>query len=112
MAPTANPVSSVPAVADHISLLKDIQNETKAAMSVAAETMKRYYDRFVQDAPDIEVGDRVWLDAQNVTTTAPTKKLADRRLGPSHMSQSHVTDQVSHRTVMCHPSGLISARLC
>ena len=25
---------------------------------------------------------------------------------------SHVTDQVSHRTVMCHPSGLISARLC
>ena len=33
----------------------------------------------------------------------------------SHMSQSHmshVTDLVSHRTVMCHPSGLISARLC
>lgn len=47
MAPTPNPVSSVPAVADHIQLLKEIQNETKAAMTVAAETMKRYYDWFV-----------------------------------------------------------------
>ena len=80
-------VSSVPAVADHISLLKDIQNKTKAAMSMAAETMKRYYDHFVQDAPDIEVGDRVWLDAQNVTTTAPTKKLTDCRLDPYEVTE-------------------------
>jgi hypothetical protein len=82
LSPSPNPVSSIPQVSDRVKLLHEIQEETKSAMNLAADTMKRYYDRFVQEAPDLPIGSKVWLDARNVTTTAPTKKLADRRLGP------------------------------
>lgn len=78
MTPSPNPISTVPAVSERLQLLKKIQNETKAAMTLAAETMKRYYDCFVQESPEFEISSQVWLDAQNVTTTAPTKKLAER----------------------------------
>jgi len=44
--------------------------------------MKRYYDRRRTPAPVLAPGDRVFLDASDITTSRPSKKLSHRRLGP------------------------------
>jgi hypothetical protein len=44
--------------------------------------MKRHFDSHVVQGTELSVGNKVWLDAKNVTTTAPSKKLADKKLGP------------------------------
>lgn len=36
----------------------------------------------IWEAPNYKVGDMVWLSAKNITTTGPSKKLADKQLGP------------------------------
>jgi hypothetical protein len=48
---------------------------------------KENYDKKHEEEPDLKEGDKVWLDAKNVTTTAPSKKLADKRLGPFKISK-------------------------
>jgi RNA binding activity-knot of a chromodomain len=57
-------------------------SEAKAALVKAKDEYKRYYDRRRTAAPEIKVGDRVWLDASDIKTTRPTEKFSHRRLGP------------------------------
>ena len=57
-------------------------SEAQSALVKAKEEYKRYYDRRRTPAPDIKVGDRVWLDASDIQTTRPSPKLSHRRLGP------------------------------
>ena len=57
-------------------------SEAKAALVKAKEEYKRYYDRRRTPAPDIKVGDKVWLDASDIQTTRPSEKLSHKRLGP------------------------------
>ena len=57
-------------------------SEVKSALVKAKEEYKRYYDRRRTPAPDIKVGDRVWLDASDIQTTRPSVKFADKHLGP------------------------------
>ena len=57
-------------------------------------------------APVFRLGDRVWLDARNITTRQPSRKLDHRRLGPYEVVESlgpsavclHLPD-----TVKLHP---------
>ena len=44
--------------------------------------MARFYDLHHQTASVYKVGDKVWLNAQNITTTCPMKKLDHKWLGP------------------------------
>ena len=44
--------------------------------------MKRYYNRKMQEAPKLEVGDRVFLEGTNIRTKQPSKKFAPKRYGP------------------------------
>ena len=44
--------------------------------------MSKYYDRQVKQQPDIAVGDLVMLNAKNIWTKRPTKKLSPRLYGP------------------------------
>src|SRR5271169_2906835 len=44
--------------------------------------MKHFTDIHRQAAPTYAVGDKVWLDASNLRTSQPSKKLEDRSLGP------------------------------
>ena len=73
--------TSVPAAEARLEELSKAREEAQAALEVAADRMKRYYDRGVQEAPKFRVGDRVWLEATNINVTR-TRKLANRRLGP------------------------------
>ena len=44
--------------------------------------MACFYDLHRQSAPVYKVSDKVWLNAQNITTTCPMKKLDHKWLGP------------------------------
>ena len=77
----ASPAASVPRAEERLDELKAVQDEAKAALEVAAERMKHFYDRMKAESPEYNPGDRVWLDARNVALTG-TRKLNPRRLGP------------------------------
>ena len=57
----------------------EAQNAAKAALQLAAERMKWYYDLKVQDVP-FKVGDKVLLNAKDYQTTE--RSLSPRYLGP------------------------------
>ena len=57
-------------------------------------------------APVFRPGDRVWLDARNIKTRRPTKKLDHRRLGPYEVMEMMGPNAVRLRlpdTVQLHP---------
>ena len=57
--------------------------QMKQARKDAQEALKKAAD---QEVPthfkSYQLGDRVWLEGRNLTTTHPTAKLAPRRYGP------------------------------
>jgi hypothetical protein len=65
-----------------IKQIQGIQKETEAALKLAAETMKRFYDRKARDRVEYDIGDKVWLEATNLRTDRPAKKLDHKRYGP------------------------------
>jgi hypothetical protein len=65
-----------------VDRIQQLHDEIQSALKLSQERIKGYYDNQHTETLNIEEGSLVWLDAKNVTTTAPSKKLADRRLGP------------------------------
>jgi hypothetical protein len=80
--PTRNhPDSRLQSANDMVKRMKLIKEETEAVLNAAAEDMKRYYD--ARHRPEeFKPGDEVWLDAKDLTTERPSKKLDYKRLGP------------------------------
>src|SRR5882724_3215369 len=65
----------------HLETLKDFTSrmnkatdEACLALSQAADDMARFYNVHWREAPLYEVGDRVWLNGQNITMTQLMKK--------------------------------------
>ncbi|EEB89307.1 hypothetical protein MPER_12608 [Moniliophthora perniciosa FA553] len=56
--------------------------EAKAALDKAKQEYAQYYNRRRIPAPEFKPGDKVWLDASDIQTDRPSRKLADRNLGP------------------------------
>jgi len=56
--------------------------EAKAALTKAKDDMARYYNQRRLPAPTYKLGDMVYLDASDISTTRPSRKLSHRRLGP------------------------------
>ena len=48
------------------------------ALDRTGESMNKYYDRKAKQQPDIAVGDLVMLNAKNIRTKRPTKKLSPK----------------------------------
>ena len=66
-----------------INRIKDIHEHVKREILKAQEVSKRYADKNrLESGSRFTVGSKVWLSAENIRTTRPTKKFADRRLGP------------------------------
>src|SRR3979490_3480852 len=63
--------------------------EAKSALAKAKDDMARYYNQRRIPAPEYRVGDRVFLDASDIRTTRPSRKLGHRYLGP-YIIQSRV----------------------
>ena len=62
--------------------MKTTLEEAKAALTKAKDDMARYYDQKRTPTPVFKPGDRVYLDASDIQTTRPSKKLSHLKLGP------------------------------
>lgn len=68
--------------------LAEVQEELKATMKTAQERMTRFYDENHGATPKINIGDKVWLEATNINTDRPSRKLSARRLGPFKVKEA------------------------
>ena len=91
----AHPVSQVPKADEYANLIQEVQEEAKAAMLIAQDRHKRYYDARHSEEPAIQVGDMVWLESTNIKTARPSQKLEHRRLGPYEVT--HKISEVAFR---------------
>jgi len=62
--------------------IQDIHGQAKQTLENTRELMKKYYDRKATEQPSIEVGDLVMLNAKNIRTKRPSKKLSPKLYGP------------------------------
>src|SRR6266699_7070105 len=76
------PPSKVEAINNFTDRMKSTFEEAKSAMVKAKDDMARYYNQRRTPAPVYSPGNRVYLDASDIHTTRPSKKLSHRRLGP------------------------------
>jgi hypothetical protein len=74
--------SNVPRAEARLSILKEVQEDLKFFMQDAQESQEKYFNRNVMQQPDFNVGDEVMLNARNIKTTRPSKKLDYKQLGP------------------------------
>jgi hypothetical protein len=72
----------VPAADEHAEFLRKGYEEAKAALTLAQDQMAKFYDRKHCTTPKLSSGDKVWLDARNIQTDRPSRKLSHKRLGP------------------------------
>jgi len=62
--------------------MQDINREAKQTLENTRESMRKYCDRKATAQPNIEVGDLVMLNAKNIHTKRPSKKLSPKLYGP------------------------------
>src|SRR6202167_1221843 len=70
--------SNVPSVEERLQHIKEARQQAQESIKRAQELITKTPTRFVPYC----VGDRVWLEAKNLSTTHPSAKLAPRRYGP------------------------------
>jgi hypothetical protein len=86
--------------------LQEIHDHLRAEMTRAQTIQAEGANRRRTPAPLFRPGDRVWLDARNIKTRRPTKKLDHRRLGPYEVVEAVGPSAVRLRlpdTVRLHP---------
>ena len=74
--------SKVEAVNEFTKRMRSTLDEAKAALAKSKDDMTRYYNQRRLPAPDLQPGDKVYLDGSDITTTRPSRKLSHKRLGP------------------------------
>ena len=71
-----------PTALEFIEEMKSTQQVAKSALKMAAYDMKRFHDQKVRPPVEYQPGDLVLLEATNIRTERPSKKLDDKRYGP------------------------------
>jgi hypothetical protein len=72
----------IPLVEKRLKQIEEVQSELKEFLAGAQEAMKTQFDRKVRQTLDWQIGNKVWLDSQNVPNTRPSPKLGHQWLGP------------------------------
>ena len=62
--------------------MKEIHEEAGTALFKACNDMTRYADQHRGSALEYKVGDKVWLSTKDLKINRPSRKLAERQLGP------------------------------
>jgi len=75
------PRSHVESVNEFKDRMTDALEEAKAALAKLKDDMMLYYNRKQTPALEFKVGDMVFLDASDIQTTRPSRKLSHWRLG-------------------------------
>ena len=76
------PPSRLESVNEFTERMRTTLEEAKAALVKAKEDMTRYYNHRRTPATVFQPGDKVYLDASDIQTTRPSRKLSHLRLGP------------------------------
>jgi len=71
-----------PGVTLYAHWMQDIHQQAKQTLENTRESMKKYYDQKATTQLNIEVGDLVMLNAKNIRTKRPSKKLSSKLYGP------------------------------
>ena len=74
--------SHVESINESKERMEDALKEAKVALDKSKDDMAQYYDRRRTPSLDYQPGDRVYLDASDIHTTWPSRKLSHQRLGP------------------------------
>jgi hypothetical protein len=67
---------------DFADQIKSAQKDTGVALNKAAEAMAHAHNKKKLSSRNYNPGDKVWLEATNIKTTWPSKKLDAKRFGP------------------------------
>ena len=79
--------SNNPTALEFANKMKQIRDEVGSALKLAAEDMKRHYDKKRQVGTEYKPGDLVWLEATNLKMERPMKKLDNGWFGPLKVIQ-------------------------
>ena len=53
--------------------------EAMKSMEIAKKTIKKQFDKKRQNSQELKTGDNVWLEAKNIYSNKPSKKLDQKR---------------------------------
>ena len=67
--------------------LDDLHIRIRQTLSAAQESQKKFADRKRTDAPEYKVNDLVLLSTQNLALTRPTRKFAEKYIGPYRIAE-------------------------
>src|SRR5216110_35377 len=67
---------------EFIDRLETLREELRENLSIARERMRKFHDKKKEPQPNFRVGDKVMLNAKNIQTLRPSKKLDHRMRGP------------------------------
>jgi len=86
--------------------LSEIHDHPRTEMHLTQLRYQETADTHHLPAPDYQVGDFVWLDAQNWKTQRPSAKLNHQRYGPFKITckiSSHVSQLELQGSMQIHP---------
>lgn len=78
----------VPAIEELLRELKRVHDQLSANLLKAQLDQKKHADTRRKGRPALQPGDLVWLNARNIRTSRPSKKLDYKRLGPFEIIRS------------------------
>src|SRR6202790_3456885 len=62
--------------------IRDVHNYVREQLAIMRQQNEQQVAGLRPQFPSIEIGDQVWLDARNIKTKRPSKKLDHKKLGP------------------------------
>jgi len=65
-----------------VERIQQVQKDIEGDLQVAGRIQKKYYDRWQGKEQGFEVGEKVYLETENLVTDEGSKKLSDKRTGP------------------------------
>jgi hypothetical protein len=75
-----NPINKVPEARNRLQMMKELWEEVNITLQRTQNQMAKQLNG--PEYKPYRIGDKVWLENTNLTTTAPTKKLDAKRSGP------------------------------
>jgi len=74
--------TEIPSLEELLKMIEITREEAKTAMERTKETMKRQHDKRTRQLQGLKIGEQVWLEAKNIQTNQPSKKLDQKKYGP------------------------------
>ena len=69
--------------------MKGIHQQAEKALQATRSSMNKYYDKKAKKPPTYKIGKKVMLNARNIRTKRPSKKLAPKLYGPFEILEKH-----------------------